>query len=49
MKQMFVPHQMMRADLSFVKSFDQAELNFILSRFVPEVTKLDNTDYPLIL
>ena len=46
MRETFVPHQIVREDLSFVRTFDQVELSFALSRFGTEVKKLDNTDYP---
>ena len=46
MRETFVSHQIVREDLSFVRTFDQVELSFALSRFVTEVKKLDNTDYP---
>ena len=46
MKSPFVPAQIVRADLSLNEPFDKIELSFALSRFITEVKKLDNTDYP---
>ena len=46
MKEQFVLHQIVRADMSLGQPFDQAELSFALSQFITGVKKVDNTEYP---
>ena len=41
-----VASEIRNADLAFVKYFSKADLCYSLSRFITEVKKLDNTDFP---
>ena len=46
MGEVFVPQQIIDADLSFAKQFSKNDLSFGLSHSIREVKKLDTSDYP---
>ena len=41
-----VPKEIKKCDLNCLSLFTQSDLAFTLSRFIREVKKLDNSDYP---
>ena len=45
MKELYVASQIRRSDLKF-KDFSQEDLSYSLCRFITEVRKLDNSDFP---
>ena len=46
MKEIYCPQEIVKCDLSLISEFSQTDLSFALSRFITEIKKLDNTDYP---
>ena len=46
MKELFVSREIRNVDLNFVKEFSESDLCHALCRFIGEVKKLDNSDYP---
>ena len=46
LKNVLVASEIRNCDLSFVKYFSKSDLCYCLERFITEVKKLDNTDFP---
>ena len=46
LKNVMVEPQIRRTDLSYVNDFSKDDLCFALSRFIREIRKIDNSDYP---
>ena len=46
MKKVLIEKPIRDVDLDFVGSFSEDDMNYVLSRFIREVRKLDNSDFP---
>ena len=46
MKELLVSLQIRRSDMSFVNDFSKQDLCYAMSRFIREVKKVDNSDFP---
>ena len=44
---MNVPNEIVKADLNDLNNLTKSDLAFAMARFVREIKKIDNSDYPL--